>query len=117
MCRVKQGQKKVEEYLDSLPEPERIKGVVMDMHKAFRQAVQMCLLQAEVVVDKLHLIRHSHRALDKMRTRLQGGNRRGQRRDTFKRRNTLLKGAERLVGWEKARLNELFYRYPELRIH
>ena len=26
----------------------------------------------------------------------------------------LLKGAERLVDWEKARLNELFYRYPEL---
>jgi len=25
------------------------------------------------------------------------------------------KGAERLVDWEKARLNELFYRYPELR--
>jgi len=24
------------------------------------------------------------------------------------------KGAERLVDWEKARLSELFYRYPEL---
>ena len=59
-----QGQKKVEEYLDSLPEPERVKGVVMDMHEAFRQAVQMCLPQAKVVVDKLHLIRHINRALD-----------------------------------------------------
>ena len=49
-----------------------------------------------------------------MRTRLQGGNRRGKRRDLFKSRYTLLKGAERLVDWEKARLNELFYRYPEL---
>ena len=26
----------------------------------------------------------------------------------------MLKGAERLTTWEKARLNELFYRYPEL---
>ena len=38
----------------------------------------------------------------------------GKRRDLFKSRYTLLKGAERLVDWEKARLNELFYRYPEL---
>ncbi len=40
--------------------------------------VQMCLPQAKVVVDKFHLIRHISRALDKMRTRLQGGNRRGK---------------------------------------
>jgi len=108
------GQKKVEEYLDSLPEPERVKGVAMDMHEAFRQAVQMCLPQAKVVVDKFHLIRHINGALDKVRSRLQGGNRRGKRRDLFKSRYTLLKGAERLADWEKARLNELFYRYPEL---
>ncbi len=38
-----QGQQKVEEYLDRLPQPERVKGVAMDMHEAFRQAVQMCL--------------------------------------------------------------------------
>ncbi len=38
-----QGRQKVEEYLGSLLDPERIKGVAMDMHEAFRQAVQMCL--------------------------------------------------------------------------
>ena len=27
----------------------------------------------------------------------------------------MLKRVERLVDWEKTRLNELFYRYPELR--
>ncbi len=30
-----QGQKEVGEYLDSLAEPGRVKGVVMDMHEAF----------------------------------------------------------------------------------
>ncbi len=109
-----QGRQKVEKYLDSLLDPERVKGVAMDMHEAFRQAVQMCLPQAKVVVDKFHLIRHINGALDKVRARLQGGNRRGKRRDLFKSRYTLLKGAERLVDWEKARLNELFYRYPDL---
>jgi len=109
------GRQKVEEYLDKLPQPERVKAVVMDMHEPFRQAVQMCLPQAKVVVDKFHLIRHINGALDKVRSRLQGGSRRGKRRDLFKSRYTLLKGAERLADWEKERLNQLFYRYPELK--
>jgi len=110
-----QGRQKVEEYLDSLLDPERVKGVAMDMHEAFRQAVQMCLPQAKIVVDKFHLVRHINGALDKVRSRLQGGNRRGKRRDLFKSRYTLLKGGERLADWEKQKLNQLFYRYPELK--
>ncbi|MCD6299973.1 MAG: ISL3 family transposase [Dehalococcoidales bacterium] len=109
-----QGQQKVEEYLDKLPDSERVKGVVIDRHEPFRQAVQMCLPLARVVVDKFHLIRHINGALDKVRSRLQGGNRRGKRRDLFRNRYTLLKGTERLADWEKAKLNQLFYRYPEL---
>ncbi len=110
-----QGKQKVEEYLDSLAEPEKVRGVAMDMHEPFRQAVQMCLPLAKIVVDKFHLVRHINGALDKVRSKLQGGNKRGRRGDLFRSRYTLLKGAERLSGWEKARLNQLFYRYPELR--
>ncbi len=47
--------------------------------------------------------------LDKVRSR------REKRRDLFKNRSTLLKGAERLVDGKKARLNQLFYRYPTLK--
>ena len=110
-----QGRQKVEEYLDKLSEPERVRGVAMDMHELFRQAVQICLPQAKVVVDKFHLISHVNKAMGKVRSRLQGGNRRGKRRDLFRSRYTLLKGAERLADWEKARLNRLFYCYPELK--
>jgi len=110
-----QEQQKVEEYLDKLHEPERVKGVAMDMHEPFRQAVQMCLPQAKVVADKFHLIRHINGAVDKVRSRLQGGSRKGKRRDLFKSRYTLLKGAERLADWERGKLNQLFCRYPELR--
>ncbi len=109
-----QGKQKVEEYLDSLLEPEKVRGVAMDMHEPFRQAVQMCLPLARIVVDKFHLIRHINGALDKARSRLQGGNKRGKRGNLFRSRYTLLKGAERLTDWEKAKLNQLFYRYPEL---
>jgi transposase len=110
-----QGRQRVEKYLGSLPEPERVKGVAMDMHEPFRQAVKMCLPRAKVVVDKFHLIRYINGVLDKVRSRLQGGSRRDKRRCLFKSRYTLLKGAERLADWEKERLNQLFYRYPELR--
>ena len=53
--------------------------------------------------------------LDKARSRLQGGNKRGKRGDLFRSRYTLLKGAERLTDWEKAKLNQLFCRYPTLK--
>ncbi len=110
-----QGREKVEEYLAQLPPPERVKGVAMDMHEPFRQAVQLCLPQAKVVVDKFHLVRHINEALDKVRSRLQGGNRKDKRRDLFKSRYTLLKAAEKLNNWERARLSGLFPYYPELR--
>jgi hypothetical protein len=38
-------QKEVEAFFDSLPKPENIQVVVMDMHEPFRQAVEMCLPQ------------------------------------------------------------------------
>ncbi len=67
-----QRKQKVEEYLDSLLEPEKVRRVAMDRHEPFRQAVQMCLPLARIVVDKFHLIRHINGALDKVMTRLQG---------------------------------------------
>ena len=75
----------------------------------------MCLAQAKVVVDKFHLIRHVNKALDKVRSRLQGGNSRLKRRDLFQSRYSLLKGVERLASWERAKLNQLFYLYPQLK--
>ena len=110
-----QGQQKVKWYLDRLAQPERVKAVAMDMHEPFRQAVRMCLPGAKVVADKFHLIRHVNGAMDKVRSDLQGGSRRGKKRDLFQSRYTLLKGAERLKDWERERLGILFLRYPELK--
>ena len=59
--------------------------------------------------------RHINDALDKVRSRLQGVSQKDKRRDLFKSRYTLLKGAERLNNWERAKLNGLFLSYPELR--
>ena len=108
------GRQKVEDYLNSLPDAGRVKAVAMDMHEPFRQAVRMSLPQAEGVVDKFHFIKHVNGAVDKVRSRAQGGNNRGKKRDLFKSRYTLLKGSERLKDWERAKLEGLFSIYPEL---
>jgi len=111
-----QGKQKVEEYLDKLAHPDAVKAVAMDMHDPFRQAVQMCLPRAKVVVDKFHLIQHVNDALDKVRSRLQGGRwKEGKSRELFKRRYTLLKGIENLTDRERLNLTELFSMHPELR--
>jgi transposase len=110
-----QGQQRVKEYLDRLPRPERVKAVAMDMHEPFRQAVQICLPGAKVVADKFHLVRHVNGAVDKVRSDLQGESGRGKKRELFRSRYTLLKGAERLKEWEKERLAKLFAGYPELK--
>jgi transposase len=109
-----QGEQKVEQYLERLPEPEKVKAVAMDMHEPFRQAVQECLPKAKVVADKFHVIRHINEAVDKVRSRHQGGNTKGKRKDLFRSRYTLLKGTERLADWERGKLSALFFRYPEI---
>jgi transposase len=49
----------------------------MGIHELFRQAVEMCLPQAKVVVDKFHVLIHVHQALDQVRTSLQPAKGRG----------------------------------------
>ena len=109
------GKQKVEEYLGKVSEPEKVKAVAMDMHEPFRQVVQECLPKAKVVADKFHVIRHSNEAVDKVRSRHQGGRAKGKSRDLFRSRYLLLKGAEKLADWESERLRSLFLRYPEVR--
>ena len=76
----------------------------------------MCLPRAKVVVDKFHLIRHVNDAMDLVRSRLQGGRwKEDKKRDLFQNRYTLLKGAENLADAERECLFGLFQSYPEIK--
>ncbi len=108
-----QGSSNLQKYLETFPEPDVVKAVAMDMHQPFRDAVELCLPMAKVVVDKFHFIRQVNGMVDAVRTRLQGG-RRSKSGELYRRRYTLLKGAEKLKPWEKVKLNQLFLLYPEL---
>ncbi|HLE81182.1 MAG TPA: ISL3 family transposase [Dehalococcoidia bacterium] len=105
-------QAEVQQFLETLPAPEQVVAVVMDMHEPFRQAVQFCLPQAKVVADKFHVLAHVHRALDQVRTSLQP--QQGKRGELFRARYLLLAAAERLTLEQRARLEGLLARYPTL---
>ena len=110
------GCQKVQTYLESFPDPDKVKGVAMDMHEPYREAVEMCLPRAKVIVDHFHVIRHVNRMVDAVRIRLQAGS--GQVKKTsplYKRRYSLLKSREKLATWERPALARLFYQYPELK--
>ncbi len=83
-------------FFDTMPEPEKVEVVVMDMHEPFRQAVELCLPQAKVVVDKFHVLMHVHRALDHVRTSLQP--QKGKKGELFRARYLLLTAVERLTA-------------------
>jgi transposase len=110
------GKNNLEKYFTALPDPEIVEVIVMDMHEPFRQAVQMCLPKANIVVDKFHVITHINRALDKVRTRLQSKESKGRRRLLFHNRYLLLRKAESLSPDEQLKLSRLFNFYPELAI-
>jgi len=110
------GKHNLEKYLSKLPEPDKVKAVAMDMHEPFRQAVQMSLPGAAIVVDKFHLISHVNQALDKTRSRQQGGREKaGKKRNLFENRYTLLTASENLKEEERTRLREIFHSYPEVK--
>jgi transposase len=110
------GKTNLEKYFTALPDPEIVKVVVMDMHEPFRQAVQMCLPRANIVVDKFHVIIHVNQALDKVRTRIQGKESKGRKWLLFHSRYLLLRKAESLSYEEQLKLGRLFSYYPELAI-
>jgi transposase len=105
-------QGEVAAFFDALPAPEGVEVVVMDMHEPFRQAVELCLPQAKVVADKFHVLMHSHRALDQVRSRLQP--QRGKKGELFRARYLLLTAVERLTPEHRVRLFELLGRYSQL---
>ncbi len=64
---VSAGRKKEEVIgvLERLTDCDAVEAVSMDMSRAFREAVQLCLPNARIVVDHFHVIQHVGKALKK----------------------------------------------------
>lgn len=57
----------VERWLLTYMDPKVVKVVTMDMHTAYRNAVQKVLPEAKIIVDKFHVERAANKALDTVR--------------------------------------------------
>lgn len=55
----------IKKYFSSLPEPNNIKVVTMDMWRPYKEAVNECLPYASIVIDKFHVIKEMHDLLNK----------------------------------------------------
>ena len=60
----------VEDYLENIRNPRRIRYVAMDMWRPYYNAVQNKLPQAKVVIDKFHVVRMANNALEEARKAL-----------------------------------------------
>jgi len=100
-----EGQTQVEAVLDSLPRPEQVQAVTMDLHEPYRQAVQMVLPEAAIVADKFHVIALANEALREVR---RGRRQRGNLAWLLDR------GVERLNADETRRLAVALADQPEL---
>lgn len=63
-------QEEVSKVLERLADADAVEAVSMDMSRPFREAVQLCLPQARIVVDHFHVIQHVGKAVKKVFSRL-----------------------------------------------
>jgi len=61
------NQETVLKWLRQLPEKERIQVVAMDMWQPYRNAVKEALPQANIVVDKFHIVKLANGAIEQIR--------------------------------------------------
>jgi len=103
-------QKTLRSYLASLPVEfkSRVDEVCIDMKVAFAEAIRVELPQAQVVVDKFHIVADANRRLDETRRLEQEEARKAIPRWP------LVKGAENLSPKQKEQLATILKEFPNL---
>jgi transposase len=104
----------VSAYLKRLPDKQTVKVVTMDMWGAYRDAVEKWLPDADVVVDKFHVVRMATAAVDAVRKSIRSELSVGQRRRMMRSRFVLLKRLADLDDDSKAILDAWSRQFPTL---
>jgi len=104
----------VARFLYHLEGKERIQYVAMDMWTPYRDAVRAVIPQAEIVVDKFHVVRMANDAMERVRKRLRESLTPKQRRGLMHDRFVLLKRERDLNDKERLNLDGWTKNYPEL---
>jgi len=104
----------VVKYLSQLQGREKIQYVAMDMWAPYRDAVNLVLPDAIIVIDKFHVVRMASDAMEKVRKSLRESLTPKQRRGLMHDRFVLLKRESKLTDQEVLNLSGWVKNYPEL---
>ena len=106
-------QAEVVRLLERLDDPARVEAVSMDMSAPFREAVRLCLPQAQVVADHFHVVQHVGKALAKVVGRCARSDEAG--RNALKgQRHLFVRPREALAAEEEQARAQLAEAFPEL---
>jgi transposase len=112
----KRDKKTVHAHLEALFPARQIKIVVIDMSRAFRGAALVAFPEAQIVIDKFHVISVVIEALDQTRKRIQRSKPKGQKSSVYRLRCLLRKGREKLNAEEQARPQAVLEQEPDLQM-
>lgn len=108
------NKKTVINYLQQIEGRNKIKYVAMDMWRPYRDAVQVVLPQATIVIDKFHVVRMANEALEKVRKAQREILDKKQRRALMHDRFVLLKRRHDLDSAEVLKLSGWSVNFPML---
>jgi transposase len=101
-------------YLSNLKGKETVQYVMMDMWKPYREACQQVIPQAEIIIDKFHVVRMANNALESVRKSLRKSLTAKERRLLMHDRFILLKREHDLNEQEILLLSGWTLNYPLL---
>ena len=93
----------------------KVKYVLMDMNKAFREVISICFPNAKIIADKFHVVRHIQWAMENVRKEVQREFSKERRIFFKKSRWILLKRALKLKQDEKIQLELMLQKSEKLR--
>lgn len=101
-------------YLYQLEGKQHIQYVTMDMWRPYKDAVEEVLPQANIVIDKFHVVKMANEALERVRKSFRESLTPKQRRGLMHDRFILLKRESELNGKEVSLVASWLNNYPEL---
>lgn len=108
--------KTVVNWLSRLPDRHLIQLVAIDMWRPYKEAVEFCLPQAKIVIDKYHVVQMANEALDKVRKELREGLTPKERKSLKRERYALLKRRRDLNMKEQIFMQAWCEQFPVLGI-
>lgn len=103
-------------FLAQIPNKEEIEIVTMDMWQPYKDAVNMVLLDADIIIDKFHVIQYGSKAMESSRKSFRSTLTDKQRKLLMHDRFILLKNKEDLKAKERWNLQIWFATYPILEV-